>query len=215
MEQIVALSQRVEVSPLTDERRDCLDQRWAIFMEKLGYGVIPVPNGLDDPADWFRASNFSGLVLSGGNDLHHLAGAQNVSMERDHTERVLVKECLESDIPVVGVCRGLQMINHFFGGTLTRCEGHAGSRHQLHPARGVDEIWKRPSGVNSYHDWGIPDEALAQDLTPLCLTEDDMVEAFVAKACKVWGIMWHPEREKPFQEIDMELFRMMLGSEFE
>ena len=210
-DQVVAITQRVDVVSPTGERRDTLDQRWAPFLELLGYTIAPVPNCLEHPAVWFQAQKCTGLIISGGNDLSHLIGSNQAVLERDQTEIALFMECQRRKLPVIGVCRGMQMINHIFGGTQRRCENHAGTRHALHFADGIDKVWKRQS-VNSYHDWGIPAEGLAGDLTPLCYSEDGLVEAFVASDMLVSAIMWHPERESSFNELDIQLFRMVLGS---
>ena len=211
MDQKIALTQRVDINPATKERRDCLDQRWAPFLEQLGFGVVPVPNGLKDPVGWFREHNFTGLVLSGGNDLSHLPDANNPSPERDQTETALVEECRQHKIPVVGVCRGLQMVNHILGGSQRRCHNHVATRHALQLAPGADEIWKHAE-VNSYHDWGIAADDLADGLQPLCFSEDGMIEAFSSRDQPVWGLMWHPERETPTCNTDQKLFHMMLGN---
>jgi len=210
MTSIVAITQRVVVDSKTQERRDCLDQNWAPFLEKLGHQASPVPNGLKDPVNWFRKQNINSLILSGGNDLSHLANARDASIERDSTEIALVKYCLQGKLPVIGVCRGLQMINYIFGGVQKPCNGHAGSRHALHMAPGVDEIWHQES-VNSFHDWCIPKEDLASNLEALCFTNDGLVEAFKVKGESVWAMMWHPEREEPLREIDIKLFQKLLG----
>ena len=210
MSSIIALTQRVEVDSRTNERRDCLDQNWAPFLEHIGYTIIPVPNTLSNPIEWFRSYNCSGLILSGGNDLSHLPNARCIAPERDYTETALVGECLQRKIPVIGVCRGFQMINHIFGGTQKACQGHAGSRHVLHFAEGVDDLWKQTE-VNSFHDWGVSKEDLADDLKPLCFSDDGMVEAFEGSHGAVWGLMWHPEREQPKNDFDKDIFNMMLG----
>ena len=210
MNSIIALSQRVEVDPRTNERRDCLDQNWAPFFESIGYTILPMPNVLRNPIEWFHSYNCSGLILSGGNDLSHLPNARHIAPERDNTEMALVGECLRQQIPVIGVCRGLQMINHIFGGTQKPCQGHAGLRHALHFAENVDDIWKQVE-VNSFHDWGISLEDLADGLKPLCFSDDGMVEAFEGVDHAIWGLMWHPEREIPKTNFDKNIFNMMLG----
>ena len=52
-DQVVAITQRVDVVSPTGERRDALDQRWASFLERLGYTIAPVPNYLEHPVVWF------------------------------------------------------------------------------------------------------------------------------------------------------------------
>lgn len=126
-------------------------------------------------------------------------------MTRDRTESVLLQASLKNSWPVLGVCRGMQVINLFHGGSLTKVEGHAGSGHPLSSV--TDScLFSFPRQVNSFHDFAIPIEGLGADLLPQALA-GDYVEAFAHAKYRHFGIMWHPERNQIFSDEDVKLFR--------
>ncbi|MFL1403937.1 gamma-glutamyl-gamma-aminobutyrate hydrolase family protein [Marinobacter sp. M1N3S26] len=201
----IGITQRVEVVESYGERRDCLDQQWGLFLEGLGLTAVPVPNRLARPAAWMDALGIEGLLLTGGNDLSSLPGAGKPAPERDHTEASLLSVAKERKMPVLGVCRGMQMINHWLGGQLDPVEGHTAVRHGLKLLPGaVDFIDFRE--VNSFHDWAIHPDGLASGLTARCQAPDGTIEACTHDTLPWVGIMWHPERETPFTGPDQQLF---------
>lgn len=198
----IAVTQRVQDVRGRAERRDCLDQRWVTLLEPFGATVVPVPNTLADPIGWFRSVGASALILTGGNDLSHLDGAVDVAPERDATERSLLDNAAGLRLPVLAVCRGLQLLNVHCGGQLARSGGHAGARH---PVR-----WLDGSGVqdvNSYHDWGIDPGGVAPVLEVLAVDEEGRVEAVRHRDVPWVGVMWHPEREERLSERDRAMIR--------
>ncbi len=183
----VLISQRVDLLPQRGERRDALDQAWgATLHELLGRPVLmlPVPNRQQDVDAMTAACRPSLIVLSGGNDI---GGAP----ERDATEARLLDSAQESGVPVLAVCRGMQMVQHYLGGALAPVTGHVRCEH---PVRAAPGQTLPPLTVNSYHDWSIRQSGLAADLRALYVHEDGTVEAAVHVSCPWLGVMWHPER---------------------
>ena len=201
----IAVTQRVEVVPSYGERRDCLDQQWAVFREGLGITAVPVPNGLAQPAVWLETLGIEGLLLTGGNDLSSLPKAGKPAPERDRTEASLLSAAKAKALPVIGVCRGMQMLNHWLGGELAPVTGHTAVRHALKLLPGAIDFIDF-GDVNSFHDWGIGPDGLADGLTARCLAPDGTVEACTHDTLPWVGIMWHPERETPFSGPDQQLF---------
>jgi N5-(cytidine 5'-diphosphoramidyl)-L-glutamine hydrolase len=183
----VLISQRVDVLPQRGERRDALDQAWgSTLSDLLGTSVLmlPVPNRPQDVDAMVAACRPSLIVLSGGNDI---GGAS----ERDVTETRLLDGARASGVPVLAVCRGMQMMQVYLGGVLAPVVGHVRCDHPVHAAPGH----ALPTlTVNSYHDWGIRQSELAADLCSLYLHEDGTVEAAAHASCPWLGVMWHPER---------------------
>ncbi len=134
-----------------------------------------------------------GILFTGGNDLSAYGGN---APERDGTEEELLRYAMERDIPLLGICRGMQMIAYHFGSKLEKVDGHVRQEHKVYGRMGRER-------VNSYHGMGIlevkaPIEVLAQ-------TEDGVIEAIRHTGYRIAGIMWHPERVKGFSKEDIEM----------
>lgn len=205
----IGITQRVENIQNYSERRDCLDQSWSSFAIELGYFPIPLPNTISDNITLlFDTLNLDVILLSGGNSIACLnSSAIDIAPERDRFESALIDEALRRNIPIVGICRGMQMINHYFGGTLVPIQNHTAVYHAITP---LNKIYELPEQVNSYHNWGIDAESLANEFDVVAIDEDGNIEAFIHNKKQILGIMWHPEREKPFNEIDIQLIKKFL-----
>jgi len=198
----IGISQRVEMASTYYERRDCLDQAWTQLFERVGLDLVPVPNTLNDVKSWAQRQALDGILLSGGNDLSNLPNADNPAPERDACEMALLLWAQSLHLPVVGVCRGMQMINSYLGGTLTEVRGHIARIHTVRPLTN-SPLFHEYSMVNSFHSWGIGLSDLAPDLELLVLSDDNVVEAFRHKSLPWFGVMWHPERDNGFSsELD-------------
>ena len=191
----VLVSQRVDVLPDRNERRDALDQKLAGFLAECGLLAVPVPNR-PEAVHALAASlpAAAGVVLSGGNDLVAYGGT---APERDETERLLRRECLERGWPMIGICRGMQCLVHEDGGKLARTEGHVAVRHPL--------IGRVERSVNSFHGWAVVSCGPRWEI--LARTADGSIECARRTDVPVLGIMWHPEREAVFDPEDVRLFR--------
>ncbi|WP_339071124.1 gamma-glutamyl-gamma-aminobutyrate hydrolase family protein [Pseudomonas idahonensis] len=207
----IAVTQRVEWVQDYNERRDCLDQQWAVLLEQFAADAVAVPNGLHDPQGWVARQQVAGLVLTGGNDLDCLPSASRSAPERDATEAALLAWAVRTRLPVLGVCRGMQMLNHFLGGSLTPVAGHIGARHAVTALRD-DPRFSAYRVVNSFHGWGMRTVDLAPELLAQVCAEDGTVEAFTHNHLPWIGLMWHPEREAPFSPLDTQLVRQLFES---
>lgn len=207
----VGLTQRVEYLPDRDERRDALDQQWAALIEHAALTPVPIPNLLRDPAEFVDTMDLALIVLTGGNDLAHLPGASNPAPERDATEGRLLDHATTRRLPVLGACRGMQMMVAHAAGTLTRVDGHVRMPHTIEVID--DRGWplRDQRVVNSFHDWGAGREALGA-LVALAVAPDGTVEAACHPALPQVCVMWHPERS-PQDPADVDLIRALLEHE--
>ena len=190
----IAISQRVEVVADCNERRDCLDQAWTDLLTQAGCDLLPVPNNLPNVNQWLKKQKVEALLLSGGNDLSHLTNSSNSVPERDETEKKLLQWAAENKIPVLGVCRGMQMLNHHLAGSLFSVENHTANMHAISPFEN-ETLFSDYSFVNSFHKWGIRPNDLSTSLRPLAVADDGTIEALGHLELPWVGIMWHPERD--------------------
>ena len=192
---VVAVSQRV-VCGHGSERRDGLDQRWPAFLAACGLIALPVPNRAEVAVTLAEVAGAVGVLLTGGGDIGAVGGADT---DRDETEECLIDWAQHRDRPILGVCRGMQVIQARCGVPLVRIDGHVADNQTI-------DIDSRPRTVNSYHDWGTTETV--DDLAVWARSADGVVKAVRHRRAPITGIMWHPERLDPFATADIGLFRV-------
>ena len=202
----IAVTQRVLEHNAYPERRDALDQRWPGILEQAGILALPMPNCISDVHAWLRSISAEGLLLTSGNDLSILPNAADPAPERDQTERSALEYFREQDLPVLGVCRGCQLLAVEAGAQLGVVEGHIAVYHEI-AAEGLSF----PSKVNSYHGLQIDPASVPDNLQIAARSPDGVIEAIVQPEIRRLGIMWHPEREKEPDPADVALLCQWFG----
>ena len=197
---VVAITQRIDTIAGRAEVRDGLDQRLVQWLARAGFLSVPIPNTLAGAVhssaptleNWLQVVRPGALILSGGNDIgEHPA--------RDATERNLLSWAAQERVPVLGICRGLQMMAVWAGVDLVKMERHVGNRHRL-VVQSRENEW--PANVNSYHNWGLA--SCPDGFEVAARAEDGSIEAIVHIDLPWEGWMWHPEREAPFSPQDIK-----------
>ncbi len=160
----------------------------------------------------------AGLVLTGGEDVDPRRYGQepiealgSVSPDRDRMEEAALAIALERDVPVLGICRGCQVLNVHFGGTLfqdvptqlpnaARHEqaepwGEAMHGVRVEPGSRLGGIVAPVLRINSFHHQAIRDVGAGLDV--VAVADDGVVEAVEARDhAWVIGVQWHPERHE-------------------
>ena len=131
--------------------------------------------------------NICALLLSGGNDIGAIP-------QRDLTENCLLSWAEKNRKPVLGICRGMQMMGVYAGGKLVEVDGHVRTRHQLEMSDNNINIFSE--SVNSYHNQVLQECPDGFDI--LAKSEDGNLEAMKHKELPWEAWMWHPEREENF-----------------
>lgn len=209
---------RIAVTLCGHTARRCVVAREQYLGAIRRTGAEPIPV---DPADALP-EEFDGLCLTGGGDIDPArygevnSASEDIDDARDTIELALLERALARDIPVLGICRGFQLINVRFGGSLEQHhlghspkyppEGAAVSddpggadavRHIIEPAPGSklaaacgDEAFS----VNSSHHQVVTPARLAAELRATARV-GELVEALESPAHRwVVAVQWHPER---------------------
>ncbi|MDH8678592.1 gamma-glutamyl-gamma-aminobutyrate hydrolase family protein [Fusibacter bizertensis] len=195
MTKFVAITMRVDDVLSYRERRDAIDQNWYDFITECGYTPILLPNKLTVVKELLSSIQLSGIILSGGNSLVKYDGD---APERDEIERYCIKFAETVKVPLIGVCRGMQVIADYYENNLVNIPNHVAVKHQIVDANNIERT------VNSYHNMGI--ESIKSPLRINAQSKDGSIESISHTIFQIIGIMWHPERETPFELEDINLF---------
>ncbi len=210
----------IGVSPLFDNSRVSV---WMLprYLDGLkAAGAIPVilPLHIDQSDFEELALHLDGFLMTGGHDVSPLRYGEAPLPEcgdwcrnRDALDWKITRWCYSHNLPVLGICRGLHVMNIALGGTLyqdlpSEFDGECIVEHHMQPpynrpahdvtiVRGTP-LWdicrKETIGVNSYHHQGI--RKVAPQLKIMAIAEDGLVEGLYAENKTFFmGVQWHPE----------------------
>lgn len=154
-------------------------------------------------------TQYDGLVLCGGGDIdpkyfgEELNGSYSIDIERDKAEFALLKAYVDAGKPIMGICRGHQIINVFFGGTLYQHlpeaelhKSHEGN-DSIHAIKAVsDSVLAKLYGesffTNSSHHQSLKE--LGEGIRATAYWNDKYIEAIEHTERPILGVQWHPER---------------------
>ncbi|MCD8158521.1 MAG: gamma-glutamyl-gamma-aminobutyrate hydrolase family protein [Clostridiales bacterium] len=208
----------IGVTPLFDSGRDSI---WMVpgYMEGITAAggiplILPLKADKNDIEEIF--SLCGGFLFTGGNDVNPeiyreklTSDCVDINKDRDSLETELFGLCLKYDKPVLGICRGIQLMNALLGGTLYKDlpkEHPTGIDHHMKPPYDVPchsvtilkntplhKLLKKDSlEVNSYHHQVV--KTLAPALSPMAVSEDGLTEAVYMPDKKfIQAVQWHPE----------------------
>ena len=166
------------------------------------------------------------LILTGGQNVHPQFYGEKKTIEsddynlvRDEFELALLKEALRQNKPIMAICRGVQLVNVAFGGTLHQeIEGHwqglpFGTSHSIETVEGsvVAQLFGKESQVNSVHRQSIKDLAPNFRVTAVD-PRDQTIEAIESiDEHRIIGLQWHPEFLVNEEDGNLELFEYLLN----
>lgn len=140
------------------------------------------------------------LLLCGGADI-------GKDKERDSKELIWIKQALDSNNRIIGICRGMQILNYYFGGKVEDLNStiledhvaddfsedvdHSGKNSQFHSVENLDG---KITLVNSRHHQHCSVLSNNFKATHLSYPSYSVIEAFEDLDNKIWGVQWHPEK---------------------
>lgn len=176
--------------------------------------ILPLCEDLSSVEDYLE--HIDGLLLSGGVDISpeyynekNTGSSRDICPLLDKNEKVIIEKAIEKDIPILGICRGMQALNVFCGGSLVQdiktciaaAEIHSSDSkpvfHNIQISKSSplsDIIGFGTHRINSYHHQAV--KKLAPDFSIAAASPDGVIEAIFRPESKfVLGIQWHPERD--------------------
>lgn len=208
-----------------------MNQSYLRALEMLGALPVMIPLQMSDATLRGIFERLDGLLLPGGEDVdpsrygderHPQLGPTD--RERDRTELMLTRWALDAGMPLLGVCRGVQVMNVTCGGTLYQ-DIHSQrpdlEKHDFFPPKFErfrichqisvphDSLLARSLGktheVNSMHHQGIA--KVGRGLRPVAVAEDGLIEALEAPQLPFFlGVQWHPEELAKTDQLSSSLF---------
>ena len=193
-----------------------IEQDMALYLASKKVMPVLIPD-LEDEILSCYMDEMNGLILQGGADLapqtygEEPIGRWLGDRKRDQYEFRLITLALEKKLPILGICRGLQILNAFFGGTLYQDLAmqlnpplshrdavlYDSVHHSVHHTSGslLEKVYKtKEMMVNSVHHQGIKtlgDKLMIESICP----QSQLIEAFryEDKQQFIWAVQWHPE----------------------
>ena len=198
----------------TDEYRSGISREYSEAVIRAGALPFLLPVTTEQQAIWEQVSRMDGVLLSGGYDIapsyygqqpHRSLG--KVDGMRDEYEMKILEAAMAQKKPVLGICRGIQLMNVYFGGTLLQdvlsagpqifghdqtCERHLPSHEiEIAPGSWLEGIYGQRAMVNSFHHQAV--DAVAPGFCVTARTGDGIIEAMEDPARNCYAVQFHPE----------------------
>lgn len=189
----LGLTCRTSTAATYSEPRNSLAHDWDKFLSQFAESIqwCMIPNSTYDVEGFLSDWRLDGIILTGGEDL-------GMNPLRDNLESQIINISVNQKMPILGVCRGAQVIASYFGATLDSIEGHVAQIHPLYLEEdAADFVTGRQISVNSYHSQTIIAAGFPSVLRALGGDADGNIEFFKVRELPIWSIMWHPERHGP------------------
>lgn len=180
----------------------------------------------------YLMGSIDGLILTGGDDIDPALFGESIlndtvqlCPERDLAEYAALDLAVNRNLPILGICRGVQVMNVYFGGSLYQdipaqipnCRQHRmeapyhRTDHSCIPEQGTPLASRGTFGVNSHHHQAICNVAPGYRL--MGKSEDGIIEAIFDPSHRFrWGVQWHPERIWDIEDTSAEVFRRFISS---
>ena len=224
----------IGVVPLVDYGRDSLWMLPGYFDAVAEAGGVPVMLPLTSSLEVIArlVESVDGIIVTGGQDVDPARYGERgeaaralcgeLCPERDEMEALIVPAALGADIPLLGICRGLQALNVILGGTLwqdlpkqrpstVEHHGKAPYENPVHTARVLRGtplatcVGEGELPVNSFHHQALRD--VAPGLEVMAEAADGVVEAVWRPASRFcWAVQWHPEFSHAVDEPSRKIF---------
>lgn len=197
----IGISPRINKKQVTNNEYEFLSINitYCKFIENLGYNYIILPLKID----YHLLNKCDGFLIPGGDDVNpQYYDEENTFsiLEPDIIDQIdfqIIEYAIRCEKFVLGICRGIQVINVFFGGSLIQDLGNANKlHHHDHQIKMINEnnmanIFNSCEIVNSLHHQAI--KKIGNGLIPI-FQASETIEMIIHNKYNIIGVQWHPER---------------------
>ena len=178
---------------------DILDHNWINYFENKKINYIQFPNSTKLTNNILRTKNlnFDLIIFPGGCDINN----KKPNKLRVITEINILKFAIKKKIPLIGICHGMQLINIFFKGKLSKINDHMKKDKEIY-FKNKFLFNKKKLTVKCYHNYGIKEKFIGIGLKNLANDSLNNIEIFEHKKFKILGFMFHPERQKNYNNLN-------------
>jgi N5-(cytidine 5'-diphosphoramidyl)-L-glutamine hydrolase len=183
-----------------NELLETIDINYIKFIQSINFNPFPVSSFIKDIEKNLKNMKPNGILLTGGCDIGKFD-------QRDLFEIKLIKFGIKKKIPIVGICRGMQIINLFFNGENKKVKNHISQINQI-----IELKTGKKRYVKCFHNFSISKKKLSKEFEIKHISaKDSEIESIYNHKKKIFGLMWHPEREVKFKKEDKNLIKFYLS----
>lgn len=146
--------------------------------------------------------NIDFLILSGGNDIYNLVKCTK-NFIRNRLDYKVLNNAIKKKIPVLGICYGAQFISNFFNNEVFKKKGHINKNNEI---KIINKDYSNKSliKIKCFHNYVIKSH---KKFDPIGVSEDKTIEFFKIKNKKIYGMMWHPERNLNLKKFNKAIIK--------
>ena len=196
------------------EYENILSENWLKFFNNFACLALPSQNY--SLVNKIFSNNLNCIILTGGNDAVK-RNKNNFSLKRNKFEFKLIDFAIKSRVPVIGICRGMHIINLYFGGKVSKNlnksekNTHLKNNHSVKLQNKIKKIVNKSNiEVNAFHTQGFYEKNLGKGLKLGGVSNDNLVEAIYHENYEIYGFQWHPERNSTLSSYDKKLFSKII-----
>lgn len=199
------MTKLIGVTPrlLTEDgvEKEFVNTTYVNAMQSLGFNVIMLTLNCPNPEEVFKLCD--GFVVTGGSDIDPMwfgepnrGHSKDVNRDMDLLDKLVIEYAVKAKKPMIGICRGIQSINAFLGGTLYQDIGndHRNKKydHEVHTIKNRLLDFDENIIVNSYHHQAVKD--VAPNMQVIAWHKDGTIEAIIHNELPIMATQWHPEK---------------------
>lgn len=188
-----------------------VNTRYINFLRQFDLNFLILPLSSTNIIDILSLCD--GFLITGGDDVNPYLYKQknlnsnNINNDLDSLDLKVIDFAVQKKMPLMGICRGIQIINVYFKGSLI--QDIANHQNSTHKCTISDNPYLNENNIttNSFHHQAI--SLLGDDLKAFCISDDGIIEGIYHNNLPILAIQWHPEINS--SSIDTTLFRNFIN----